>query len=144
MNGVGEIEGKQKIYVPVQDGGSSTIESRGTELDNLGLNCRTEEIEIITFDDMYSYIESPEVIDLIKIDCEGGEYGLLNSKELIKHLRNIRLELHVFNSSLIVKAHELINLLLKNKFVITNMSLAQAQDKINNCKCFEIYFKRIN
>ena len=73
-----------KISVPKQDG-CSKISIDGNTL-----------IKTITWDDLYNLIGSPSKIDLLKIDCEGCEYSLLKNPTILKHIKEIRMELHIF------------------------------------------------
>lgn len=57
---------------------------------------------------------------LLKIDCEGCEYQIFNntSPKILKKIKRIAMEAHMFNSKMEQRYYDLKNLLVKNRFKI--------------------------
>jgi len=126
-----------KIEVPKQDGCSK-----------ISVNGNTT-IKTITWDDLYKLIGSPKAIDLLKIDCEGCEYSLLNNPNILYYVKEIRMELHLFNSKDIEKSNLFLALLKKYKFKITTIIYNQKtinekemHKYLTGNEVFEIHFNK--
>ena len=89
-------------------GNASTFEDYRWDDDNF------EMVETVTIEDIYKIIDS-EIIDYLKIDCEGGEYDFLMNKDLSK-IGYIGIEVHI---QLNEKAEELMNYFEKTHSIIT-------------------------
>ena len=61
---------------------------------------------------------TPEKIDLLKIDIEGGEYLLINQPKILDKVDEIRMELHLNNENEKLKCLKLIKILESKKFII--------------------------
>jgi FkbM family methyltransferase len=96
-------------------------------------------IGTITWSKLYSLINTE--ISLLKIDCEGSEYTLLNDPLILKHVKEIRMEMHIFSDQDKIKAHKLIELFKKNKFKL-NLDDFKLNQKINTEVGFELILKK--
>lgn len=70
----------------------------------------------ITWNTLYKIIGKPKEIDLLKIDCEGGEYTLIKQKHILKKIKDIRIELHIFDEKDKINAKKLIAIFKEYKF----------------------------
>jgi FkbM family methyltransferase len=89
--GIGRETGKRTIYLGVTSQHASII-YRGMPRYESGL---TEEVEIVTLDDLFEELNLEEV-DMAKMDCEGGEVEaiLAASDECLRRIKHLSLEYH--------------------------------------------------
>lgn len=123
--------GKTNISIPENHTGGSKIDENGDY-----------EIKIISWSKFYEIIGRPKTIDLLKIDCEGCEYSLLKDSNILNYVKEIRMEIHIFDNNSIKQAKKLICLLYKQGFKYTNMNLKEAKIYINQKITTEHFFIR--
>lgn len=104
---VGAKRGRGTLHVERVNTGLCSFYGSGTE---------TQEVEIITLDDI---LKEMEVCDLLKMDCEGGEYEILMNQKDFSKIKNIVAELH-FDEA---RELEIINKLKNYYHVETNNRL---------------------
>jgi FkbM family methyltransferase len=81
-------------------------------------------------------------INLLKIDCEGGEYSILNDHHFLNNVQEIRMEIHLFNNKNKIDAVKLINLFTNKYQFKSNLSKNEIQKKIKTTVAFEIIFTK--
>jgi FkbM family methyltransferase len=89
--GIGGNTGRRTIHLGVTSQHSSLI-YRGSSTYESGL---TEEVEIVTLDQLFDDLQLDEV-DMAKMDCEGGEVEaiLAASDETLRRIKHLSLEYH--------------------------------------------------
>jgi len=129
--GLSNLCGKVNLLIPKNHTGGSRIDKNGNY-----------EIKIISWSKFYEIIGKPKTIDLLKIDCEGCEYSLLEDSTILTVVDEIRMEIHIFNNKDKLRAKKLIDLLYKKKFKYRNMTLKQSNILINNLGSTEHFFSK--
>lgn len=127
--GISSNCGFAKLNIPKNHTGGAKISNDGDY-----------EIKIISWKKLYELIGKPKGIDLLKIDCEGCEYSLLDDPYILEYVKEIRMELHILNELDKIKANKLIKLFYKNGFIYTNMTLKQSKKIISNKITTEHFF----
>lgn len=105
---VGAEAGKRTLYVERVNTGLCSFYGKGND---------TQEVEIITLDDI---LKEMETCDLLKMDCEGSEYEILMNQKDFSKIKNIVAELH-FDKE---RELEIINKLKNHYHVETNKRLS--------------------
>ncbi len=111
---VSEKRGKIKIWInPINCGGHSVYSK-----DKIFF----EEVKCITLNDVIKE-NKLEKIDLLKIDCEGSEYGIFNNlkEENLKRIKQIAMEAHYLDEN--KNPLIMINYLRKNNFNVFSTKL---------------------
>ncbi len=91
-----EAVGASNGFVSMLDAGPS----------NQAQTCSSDhgEIAVIAFDRAIQRIGGQ--VDLLKLDCEGAEWDLLQLPECWKHIRNLRMEYHLFHGETFAQVEE--------------------------------------
>jgi len=97
-------------------------------------------IYVISWSKMQSIVEKK--INLLKIDCEGAEYSILNDNQFLKNVDEIRMELHIFNKNDRKKAHKLIDLFTNKYNFQPNLPNIEIYNKIKTEVGFELILKK--
>ncbi len=125
--GVSEKCQKLKLTIP-ESTGSSKVSIFGDY-----------EIKTISWDKLYELIEKPQKIDLLKMDCEGCEYSLINNSSILDYVQEIRMEIHIFEEKDKYKAINLLKLLCMKKFLL----IKTTEFNINKQGNWEMHFMKI-
>jgi len=93
------------------------------------------EVETITIKDLVNKLGC---IDLLKIDIEGGEYGVMDNLdiELFKSINNFLIECHFFEADYKVKYDRLLNKLRSNGYIVEEFM----ENQSNNAGTSEVIF----
>lgn len=121
--------GKVNLLIPKNHTGGSRIDKNGNY-----------EIKIISWSKFYEIIGKPKTIDLLKIDCEGCEYSLLEDSYILDYVKNIRMELHISKDKDKCIAKKMVRLFYKKGFVYANMTLEESNNYINKSHTIEHFF----
>jgi len=91
-------------------------------------NIATNLVDTITIADI---INQHGIIDLFKIDIEGGEYSIFESVEsnLLSNINNFLIECHFFEEDYLSKYNSLISKLNKNGFAVEEFKKGQSEAK---------------
>jgi FkbM family methyltransferase len=81
-----EAVGAEDGHVSIIDGGASNQARTESSLDGT--------IPLISLDTAIERLGG--TVDLLKLDCEGAEWDMFRSKNPWRHIRNIRMEYHLF------------------------------------------------
>jgi FkbM family methyltransferase len=125
--GVSEKCQKLKLTIP-ESTGSSKVSIFGDY-----------EIKTISWDKLYELIEKPQKIDLLKMDCEGCEYSLINNSSILDYVQEIRMEIHIFEEKDKYKAINRLKLLCMKKFLL----IKTTEFNINKQGNWEMHFMKI-
>jgi len=127
--GLSSYCGKANVSIPKNHTGGSKIDKNGDY-----------EIKVVSWSKFYEMIGSPKTIDLLKIDCEGCEYSLLKDPNILNFVKEIRMEMHIFDDNSAKLAKKLTELFYAYGFKHTNMNLKEAKMCINQKITTEHFF----
>lgn len=88
---------KIDVYAEAVGAHNGLVSMMDTGPSNQARTCSSEngEIAMIGFDQMIQRIGG--AVDLLKLDCEGAEWELFQLRDCWKHIRNLRMEYHLFH-----------------------------------------------
>lgn len=102
-------------------------------------------VSAVTWNELYKLIGRPACIDLLKMDCEGGEYTLIKSNKILDVVKDLRIELHIYCESDKSSAKRLIEILKKYKFKPKNLTYNKILSNIDSSTafyCIEIHLQK--
>ncbi len=96
-NGLEAVIFPHQLAVTAVDGAEVAFPKRSSAFNRIGSGAVEEDCELVGTISLQTILRDKPALDLLKLDCEGGEYDILLTldQDMVKKIRAIRLEYHL-------------------------------------------------